>query len=53
MFAGHLGSAGRYLKIVIPEWLAGTLRIEEGSLVSVDNKGGKLNIHPIDPLPLQ
>jgi hypothetical protein len=44
---------GEYLKIVIPEWLAGTLRIEEGSMVSVDNANGKFNIHPLDPKPLQ
>jgi hypothetical protein len=42
-----------YLKIAIPEWLAGMLRIDEGSLVSVDNRNGKCNIHPIDPAPLQ
>jgi len=29
------------------------LRIEEHSLVSVDNANGKLNIHPITPLPVQ
>ncbi|HEY1802577.1 MAG TPA: hypothetical protein VGG46_16745 [Terriglobales bacterium] len=44
---------GEYLKIVIPEWLAGMLRIEDGSLVSVDNENGKFNIHPINPAPLQ
>jgi hypothetical protein len=44
---------GEYLKIVIPEWLAGTLRIEEGSMMSVDNANGKFNIHPLDPKPLQ
>ena len=44
---------GEYLKIVIPEWLAGMLRIEEGHRVSVDNKDGKFNIRPINPLPLQ
>ena len=44
---------GEYLKIVIPEWLAGTLRIEEGSVVSVENENGKLNIRPVNPLPLQ
>jgi hypothetical protein len=42
-----------YLKIAIPEWLAGMLRIDEGSLVSVDNRNAKCNIHPIDPAPLQ
>jgi hypothetical protein len=44
---------GKYLKITIPEWLSGMLRIVEGSLVSVDNENGKFNIHPINPLPLQ
>jgi hypothetical protein len=44
---------GDYLKITIPEWLAGMLRIHEGILVSVDNRDGKCNIHPINPLPLQ
>jgi hypothetical protein len=42
-----------YLKIVIPEWLAGMLRIEEGTLVSVDNANGKFDIHPVNPKPLQ
>jgi hypothetical protein len=44
---------GDYLKIAIPEWLSGMLRIDAGSLVSVDNKDGKCNIHSVDPLPLQ
>jgi hypothetical protein len=44
---------GAFLRITIPEWLSGTLRIEEGTLVSVDNENGKFNIHPINPLPLQ
>lgn len=44
---------GEYLKITIPEWLAGMLRIDEGSMVSIDNKDGKLNIRPIDPQLLQ
>jgi hypothetical protein len=42
-----------YLKITIPEWLAGMLRIDEGSLVSVDNRNGRCNIHPMDPAHLQ
>jgi hypothetical protein len=42
-----------HLRITIPEWLAGMLRIDAGSIVSVDNRNGKCNIHPIDPLPLQ
>jgi hypothetical protein len=44
---------GGYLKITIPEWLSGMLRIEAGSLVSVDNANGKFNIHPVNPSPLQ
>ena len=44
---------GNNLKIVIPEWLAGMLRIDEGSVVSVDNANGKFNIHPLDPKPIQ
>jgi hypothetical protein len=35
---------GEFLKIVIPEWLAGTLRVEEGDLVCVHNSGGKIHI---------
>jgi hypothetical protein len=44
---------GDCLKITIPDWMAGMLRIDAGSTVSVDNRDGKCNIHPIDPLPLQ
>lgn len=44
---------GQFLRVVIPEWLAGTLRIDKGSVVSVDNENGKFNIRPVDPLPLQ
>lgn len=44
---------GDFLKITIPEWLSGVLRIEAGSLVAVDNRDGKCNIQPINPLPLQ
>ena len=44
---------GQYLRIVIPDWLAGMLRIEEGDLVSVDNAEGKFNIHPVSPRPVQ
>lgn len=44
---------GEYLKVVIPEWLAGMLRIEAGHRVSIDNKDSKFNIKPIDWLPLQ
>jgi hypothetical protein len=32
-----------------PGHFNGMLRIEEGTLVSVDNENGKFNIHPINP----
>jgi len=44
---------GEYLRITIPEWLSGLVRIEEGSLVSVDNANGKFNIHAINPVLVQ
>jgi hypothetical protein len=37
---------GEFLKVIIPEWLADVLRIEEGDLVRVQKSNGKLNIHP-------
>jgi hypothetical protein len=37
---------GACLKIAIPDWLAGVLRIDEGDIVSVSNWDGKLNIAP-------
>jgi hypothetical protein len=44
---------GEFLRITIPEWLADMLRIDEGSRVYVDNRDGKCNIQPVNPLPLQ
>jgi hypothetical protein len=38
--------AGPCLKIAIPEWLAGMLRIDEGDIVRVSNWDGKLRIDP-------
>jgi hypothetical protein len=43
---------GDFLRIVIPEWLAGMLRIDEGDLVCVDNSDGKLHVQPSDPRPV-
>ena len=37
---------GPYLKIAIPDWLAGMLRIDEGDIVCVSNWDGKLHIQP-------
>jgi len=44
---------GEFLQITIPDWLAGMLRIDEGSRVYVDNREGKCNIQPVNALPLQ
>lgn len=43
---------GEFLKIVIPEWLAGLLRIEEGDLVCVEDADGKFHITPPHPRPV-
>ena len=40
------------LKIVIPEWLAGLLRIEEGDLVCVHNGDDKFHIQPSNARPV-
>ena len=40
------------LKIVIPEWLAGMLRVEEGDLVYVNNLNGKFNISAVKSRPV-
>lgn len=37
---------GACLKIAIPDWLAGMLRIDEGDIVSVSNWNGELHIDP-------
>jgi hypothetical protein len=42
-----------FLVVEIKEWLAGMLRIEEGDRVSVSNAGGKFNITPVNPRPMQ
>ena len=42
---------GEFLKIVIPEWLAGLLRIEEGDLVQV-SADGNLHIKAVSPRPV-
>jgi len=44
---------GKYLKVEIQEWLADSLRIQDGDLVSVNNANGKFNIQPVNPRPLQ
>ena len=37
-------SDGEYLNVVIQPWLAEKLRISNGGIVRVDNRGGKFNI---------
>lgn len=44
---------GDCLKIVIPEWLAGSIRVEAGDLVSVNNANGKFNITAVNPRLVQ
>jgi hypothetical protein len=41
-----------FLKIVIPEWLAGMLRVEEGGLVVISNANGKFGIWAAEPRPV-
>ena len=48
-FRGISEVQGEFLKIVIPEWLAGMLRIEEGDLVCVHNTGGMFHISATSP----
>lgn len=44
-FAGRIGRIeGDCLCVTIPAWLAEKLRVGEGSLVVVDNRGGKFTI---------
>ncbi len=44
-FARGIGQIeGNYLNVLIKPWLAEKLRIEEGSLVVVDNRNGKFTI---------
>jgi hypothetical protein len=40
------------LRITIPEWLSGMLRIEDGDLVTIDNANGKFNIRPVNARPI-
>ena len=40
---------GEFLKVTIPRWLAEKLRITAGSMISVNNRDGKFNIHPEQP----
>jgi hypothetical protein len=50
---GNSEVAGACLKIAIPEWLAGMLRIDEGDIVRVSNWDGKLRIEPSEARVVQ
>ena len=43
---------GSYLKVAIPEWIAGMLRIEEGDLVCFSNLDGKFHVQGSAPRPV-
>lgn len=43
---------GDFLRIVIPEWLAGMLRVDEGDLVCIDNSDGTFHVQPSNPGPV-
>ena len=45
--------AGSCLKIAIPDWLAGMLRIDEGDIVRVSNWDGKLRIEQNEATPVK
>jgi hypothetical protein len=51
-FRGISELQGEFLKIVIPEWLAGMLRIEESDMVCVCNIDGKFHIVASNPRPV-
>lgn len=43
---------GACLKIEIPEWLAGVLRVKEGDLININNLNGKFNISAVSARPM-
>jgi len=48
---GIAGIEGKNLRIVLPDWLADKVGVQDGSLVEVDNEGGKFNFVVVDALP--
>jgi len=47
-----LDTQGEFLKIVIPEWLAEMLEVEEGDSLRVSNADGEFQIQPIQSRPV-
>ena len=39
---------GDFLKVILPAWLAEKLGVSDGSIVTVDNAGGKFNLRLSD-----
>ena len=44
---GSLDMHGKFLKIVIPPWLAEMLEVGEGDLLRVSNADGEFQIQPV------
>jgi hypothetical protein len=43
---------GPNLRVTIPDWMADQMGLQEGSLVNVDNEGGKFNLDALEaPAP--
>jgi hypothetical protein len=40
---------GEFLKIVLPQWLVGVLRVEAGDIIRVGSEEGKFRIRPTAP----
>ena len=47
-----LDAQGKFLKIVIPEWLAEMLEVGEGDFLRVSNADGEFQIQPVEPRPV-
>jgi hypothetical protein len=43
---------GEFLKVEIPEWLAGVLRVEAGDRIIVQNTHGKFGIWAVNARPV-
>jgi hypothetical protein len=38
---------GEYLRVTIPDWLASKMKIQDGSLIDVDNQNGEFTFSPV------
>jgi hypothetical protein len=39
---------GEYLKVTIPDWMSSKMGFKNGTLLRINNEGGKLNIEAAD-----